>query len=190
MRALLDKEIPTEGHLLVVAHSMGSLVALDLLHEVPKAVRVLGLITLGSPLVYPNVQQCLGDHHRERAASRSNVWVNIVDPKDPITGGAGLASSWPQASRAIDVHVDNKLLQAKRRPRRHEAERYLAQPAFGVALTLLWPVLPAPLEKPSWSPVAELPGVRPKEQKGTIDGRVSLPRPPPGYHDLTPRRER
>ena len=43
-------QVPERGDLIVVAHSLGSVLALDLLYHLPAAVDVKLLVTVGSPL--------------------------------------------------------------------------------------------------------------------------------------------
>ncbi len=153
------QRIPANTNLIVVGHSMGSLVALDLLHDLPSEVNLLGLITLGSPLGYPQFHERVADHRLSEAARRSPIWINIFDPKDIVTGGPPLASSWDKAARAIDVTVDNS------RPEpteggRHDARNYLRQDAFGVALTGL---ISSPLQRTRLSALAEIDAARPDE---------------------------
>ncbi len=72
----------------IVSHSMGTMLAYDVLRNCPECPNVDTLITLGSPLGIREVQD-------ELAAAPSGVdfparsldtWVNIYDPLDPICG--------------------------------------------------------------------------------------------------------
>ncbi|MCC2970492.1 triacylglycerol lipase [Massilia sp. IC2-476] len=71
----------------IVSHSMGTMVAYDLLRNVKACPRVSTLITLGSPLGVREVQAELAP---ERGGpdfpERVDHWVNIYDPLDPICG--------------------------------------------------------------------------------------------------------
>jgi pimeloyl-ACP methyl ester carboxylesterase len=149
-------EIPSDGDLIIVGHSMGSLVALDVLHDLPESIRVLGLITIGSPLAYPGFHGLLADHHLERAAARAPFWVNILDPSDRVTGSAAVSTSWSVASHALDVPVSNGELGAGMLDK-HSAKWYLQQPAFGVALDRM--IFGAPRQT-EWDPVEELDWIR------------------------------
>lgn len=123
--------VPSSGRLVVVAHSQGTLVALDLLSVVPDEVEVDLLVTLGSPLAFEGFHSLLDEHHLLEAAPRATHWVNIADPDDLVTGGAALATSWPPARNSIDCGVDNSWFSTGSR---HDAEGYLRQPALFVAL--------------------------------------------------------
>ena len=156
VRNLVLNEIPSDGDLIIVRHSMGSLVALDVLHDLPESVRVRGLITIGSPLAYPGFHKLIPDDHLQRAAGRAPFWVNILDPSDQVTGGSAVSKSWPVAEHAVDVPVSNAAVGA--RPfGEHSATWYLQQPAFGVALHRM---IVGPPTRPAWDPVEELNRVR------------------------------
>lgn len=137
VRDELLRAIPPDSELVVVGHSMGSLVALDLLHDVPASVDVRGLITIGSPLSYSRFHSLQVDSQLGTAARRAEVWVNLVDPRDLVTGGAGVSSAWPAASHSVDIAVDNTRFMAQAGVDRHSAVAYLMQPAFVQALTAM-----------------------------------------------------
>jgi hypothetical protein len=74
----------------LVGHSLGSVVAYDVLKNVPEAPMVDGLMTLGSPLGLDEVQDRLDPgwsrwdgHPAERL---SGAWVNVFDRLDPVCG--------------------------------------------------------------------------------------------------------
>lgn len=112
-----------QGHhdLVVVAHSLGSVVAIDLLNHLPPGVRIRRLISVGSPA------GTQGFHRSgpERLLDARNFpfhlvdsWINLFSPWDPVTFGRGLGGVFPAAG---DVRIDL--------PRwEHAAELYLAHP--------------------------------------------------------------
>ncbi|WP_338681837.1 hypothetical protein QD712_04945 [Streptomyces acidiscabies] len=81
----------------VVGHSLGSVIGYDLLRrgEV-KGVRTF--VSCGSPLAVPTVRRALGVVEGVDGVR----WVNAFDPKDVVTGGAGLG-----LAGVVDVEVDN-----------------------------------------------------------------------------------
>ena len=164
VRNWLVNRVPANADLIVIGHSMGSLVALDLLHDLPSEVRVIGLITLGSPLAYEPFHRLLEDHHLSHAAGRAGSWINIVDPRDQVTGGAALATSWRSAAHCVDVCVDNGPLADRNGEGRHSGSCYMQQPAFGVALDRLinWGRPAA-----AWNPATELAVVRERYPGGS-----------------------
>ncbi|MGE0704258.1 MAG: hypothetical protein AB7F99_16365 [Vicinamibacterales bacterium] len=92
MRSRLLRDLqaarPSAERLVIVSHSMGTMLAYDVLRNCPECPKVDTLITLGSPLGIREVQD-------ELSASPSGVdfppasldaWVNVYDPLDPICG--------------------------------------------------------------------------------------------------------
>lgn len=95
-------QIPPARSIIIVAHSLGSVIAADLLTRLPEETHVELLLTLGSPLV--------GDmwkHNRPLAQhfphDRVGSWVNLYDPLDPVTHHRGIARRFPMA---LDVPVN------------------------------------------------------------------------------------
>jgi hypothetical protein len=84
----------------VVAHSLGSVIAYDLLRrsEIPpnQVAEVRTLVTFGSPLAIPTVRRGLGVVDGEPLKLPGDIeWVNAFDPGDFITGGRGLGNFAP-----------------------------------------------------------------------------------------------
>lgn len=169
--------------LVLVGHSMGSLVALDVLSALSTDIEVLGLITLGSPLPNRHFHSRLGDQHFNRAAARAPIWINLADPKDFVTGGAAISTSWPKARSAIDIAVDNSKVAKEKKVKnktpekesRHSAARYMRQPAFGLALSHIVSALPqpTPFAGVGWSLIADIDQHR-NDIKGSGDKAVNL----------------
>lgn len=84
--------------IVLVAHSLGSVVALDLLDDLPCEISLL--ITLGSPLGH----QAVADATAPSAFPYGRVggWVNVVHLLDPVPFGRGLADRYPAA---YDVYL-------------------------------------------------------------------------------------
>lgn len=76
----------------VVAHSLGSIVAWDLLAD-PR-IEIDLLVTLGSPLSQPAMEV----EPLTFPYSRVGSWLNVVHLLDPVTAGRGLAGRFPAAS--------------------------------------------------------------------------------------------
>ncbi|QWC84933.1 hypothetical protein KLP28_15515 [Nocardioidaceae bacterium] len=117
------EHIPSEGDLVVVAHSLGSAVALDVLARLPRGVRVHGLLTIGSPAGRRDLH--VGSDRFDLAERRVpvEVWVNVWNPADVICGRRGVSRifGW-----ALDVPVDLGV--------RHSAATYLTSPPAREAL--------------------------------------------------------
>jgi hypothetical protein len=73
----------------VVAHSMGTMVAYDVLRNCPECPPVDTLITIGSPLGVQEVQDelhAVGKKQVDFPAATLRQWINIYDPLDPVCG--------------------------------------------------------------------------------------------------------
>ena len=75
--------------IVVISHSMGTMVAYDVLRNCPGCPPVDTLITLGSPLGVKEVQtelKAAGARSVDFPAATTRRWINIYDPLDPICG--------------------------------------------------------------------------------------------------------
>ena len=94
-RAILHAPRPR----VVVGHSLGSLVAWDVLAD-PR-VEVDLLITLGSPLASPMVREAAERHVLGAFPyARLGSWLNVVHLLDPVPAGRGLRDAFPAACDA------------------------------------------------------------------------------------------
>ncbi|MBB2984861.1 hypothetical protein [Terracoccus luteus] len=118
------QELPQCDELVIIGHSLGSLVAIDLLDHLPPTCSVSRLVTLGSPaglpVMHDNTERLLKDFPYGQVRS----WVNVLSPLDPVTGGRGL--TWLFAA-AHDLRVDMPF-------KVHAASAYLRQPKVGLAV--------------------------------------------------------
>lgn len=126
-RRVLDTVLatfPTSGPVTLVSHSLGTVVALDLLTRVPPAVDVRLLVTAGSPLGMDTVtKRLLSGGPRRPAVGR---WVNAWCPADAVTIGCPLAPIW--GAGVEDVRTDNAT------DRAHAITEYLADPRVASAI--------------------------------------------------------
>lgn len=118
LRAQLD---PALGPYVIVAHSQGSVIAYDVLHEARSSgLEIALLVTLGSPLGLDEVQDHVGSPlRRPRGVA---AWANFADAFDPVALDGTLGNETQPKRAADDVRVSNAGLN------RHEAVEYLAQP--------------------------------------------------------------
>ena len=103
-----------EGPHVLVAHSMGTVIAYDCLKRVVGCPAVDGLMTVGSPLGLDDIQDGL-----RPGWSRSDGfpggrlrgrWVNIYDPFDPVAGfDPNLANDYERDSASVveDIREEN-----------------------------------------------------------------------------------
>jgi hypothetical protein len=85
----LDAASASGERIVLVSHSMGTMVAYDVLRNCPDCPPVDTLITLGSPLGIKEVQaelQANGTSRVDFPAASTRRWINIYDPLDPICG--------------------------------------------------------------------------------------------------------
>lgn len=138
--AVLDRVaegFPQSGQVVVVGHSLGTVVAVDLLSRARPDVTVPLLVTVGSPLGLDAV------HERvllqpPRRPDRVAAWLNAWTPADAATIGCPLSPVWGPG--LVEVVTAN----SRRRP--HDVEEYLRQPrvAVPVAEALYPDGVPAP----------------------------------------------
>ena len=94
--AQLEKAHKNADRLVVVSHSMGTMLAYDTLRNCPECPPVHTLFTLGSPLGVQEVQDELkapGTSQVDFPAARLGRWINIYDPLDPVCGADPAFSS-------------------------------------------------------------------------------------------------
>lgn len=99
--------------LVIISHSMGTMVAYDVLRNCPGCPHVDTLITLGSPLGVREVQDELvaaDADHVDFPAATLDRWVNVYDPLDPVCGAdPKLANDYRpvDGKSVIDVRESN-----------------------------------------------------------------------------------
>jgi hypothetical protein len=107
------------GPTVVIAHSLGTVIAYDVLSEPGFAGRTVPLlVTLGSPLGYTEIQDVITKPLRLPAPVQ--LWANFADPLDVVALDTSLADEFQGAPRIIDARVDNPS------PNSHAACGYLA----------------------------------------------------------------
>lgn len=90
----------------VIAHSLGSVVAWDLLAD-PR-IDIDLLITLGSPLANATIAVAATDFPYHRVGA----WLNVVHLLDPVPAGRGLRDAFPAACDAFLPPVPDELAPA------------------------------------------------------------------------------
>jgi V8-like Glu-specific endopeptidase len=119
------QSMPRTGRLLLVSHSLGTVVAMDLLTRLDPRVEVDLLVTAGSPLGMDSV------HHRlltggPRRPDRVAHWFNAWCPVDPVAVGCPLSDHWQ--GELVEAPVANPA------DRAHDIEEYLAHPEVARAI--------------------------------------------------------
>ncbi|RRQ27392.1 hypothetical protein DK926_12920 [Rhodococcus sp. Eu-32] len=117
-------EIPQQGEIVVVGHSLGSVVTVDLLSRLPIDVSVRRVVTIGSPahtgLFAVSRRELIGNF----PYTRTNSWLNFFSSLDPVTRGRGLASVFADVQ---DVRVSVGGIG-------HGSAMYVAQPCVARAI--------------------------------------------------------
>ena len=121
-QAVLDsvmETMPTGGELVLVTHSLGTVVGMDLLTRLPEGLDPVLLVTAGSPLGLDGVNERLltrGPHQPPRVRD----WVNVWCPTDAVAIGCPLEDErW---GKLTQPPVSNG------RDRAHKIEEYLGHP--------------------------------------------------------------
>ncbi|WP_405547635.1 hypothetical protein OG478_52255 [Streptomyces phaeochromogenes] len=127
-RDVLDcvvETMPSDGELVLVTHSLGTVVGMDLIaNRLPNGMDVSLLVTAGSPLGMDAVYSRLlvpGPQRPEKV----HQWVNAWCPTDPVAIGCPLDGTW---GKLTDLAVANA------RDRAHNIEEYLAHPDVAAAI--------------------------------------------------------
>lgn len=100
-RAVLN-QLPKSGSIILIAHSLGSVLALDLLTKLPPDLNVDLLLTIGSPLAIRHLGWPGFDPNHEFPYDRVGGWVNLYDSWDLVTIGRGVGGRF---AAACDISV-------------------------------------------------------------------------------------
>jgi hypothetical protein len=123
--------------IVIVSHSMGTMVAYDVLRNCPECPQVDTLITLGSPLGIQEVQDELvavdaGAGTVDFPAAKLRRWINIYDRLDPVAGAdPKLANDY----RAVDGRSVEDISESNWGSWRHTITHYFAGTQFRRALS-------------------------------------------------------
>lgn len=127
--------------LLLAAHSMGSLIAYDVLRQFERegyAPPIAHLVTMGAPLGLAEIKHRLADEHGDlRVPAAVARWSNLGDREDVATVGTVLAEAYAPNEAGVAV-IDGPVINAYRRPRGrvnpHKSYGYLRTPEFSRAV--------------------------------------------------------
>ncbi|GAA0984953.1 hypothetical protein GCM10009555_059600 [Acrocarpospora macrocephala] len=98
--ATVRAEIPAAGPIVLVTHSLGTVVARDLLDEPALRDRVTLWVTAGSPLGLPSIQRNL----LSKGAHNPGVqWVTAYDVNDIVALGHPLVGAWGRPLEELEV---------------------------------------------------------------------------------------
>lgn len=117
MNHILDF-LPTYGDVLLIAHSLGSVIAIDLLDHLHENLHVRRFITIGSPANIRALHEGSERLLKKFPYARVDDWSNFINARDIVTGGRGLASTFPGAQDFLLNGFSG-----------HDAAAYLGDPA-------------------------------------------------------------
>lgn len=117
------EQVP-DGPVILIAHSLGSVVAYDMLHYLPATTHVELLLTIGSPMARKPWRTTLDKHRGQFPTASVSSWINLVNTGDWITAGDGIHLWYPQA---IDAYANLGL-------GNHGETHYLASRPAGVVI--------------------------------------------------------
>lgn len=120
------KKLPESGRVVIVGHSLGSVIAADLVRRLPVGLDVTGMVTIGSPLAngYFDVDK-LRETLKEPPTNLA-WWVNFWNVHDPVAAHRGVSSVFPWM---IDFRIQTKVSS-----RVHDAAEYLTNEAVVAAI--------------------------------------------------------
>lgn len=129
LRQALDA---TTAPVIVIGHSLGTVIAYDVLSEPPFANRsIVLLVSLGSPLGYAEIQEVVAQPLR--VPQPVQRWMNFADPLDLVALDTTLADEFPGTPGVVDTQVDNQA------PNNHAVCGYLRIGEVRAAVTALVP---------------------------------------------------
>lgn len=106
LNRILSK-LPDSGRIVLAGHSLGSVIAADLVRRLPEGIEVAGMVTIGSPLASESFGvDNLRDTLREPPTNLA-WWVSFWDWRDPVSARRGVSSAFPWM---IDFHVKTRAL--------------------------------------------------------------------------------
>ena len=126
-----------DHRILLVAHSMGSVIAYDalrLLEREDPSLRVQHLVTAGSPLGLAKVKlKFEAEHGAIRVPNNVSAWTNLADGEDVVAIMGALGADYGQSDVGVRV-VDRRVVNGYRRPdgepNHHKSYGYLRTPEF------------------------------------------------------------
>ena len=103
LQLILDN-LPGTGDIILVGHSLGSVIAIDLLDNLHEGIHVRRFVTIGSPASSRPLHENSDRLLKKFPYDRVDDWTNFFDKRDIVTGGRGLASTFPGAQDfTIDI---------------------------------------------------------------------------------------
>lgn len=142
LRKILGDLEGVSGDIVLIGHSLGSVIAIDLLDHLPEAIHVRRFITIGSPAYSEALHKDAARLLKKFPYARVDDWSNFLSPWDPVTMGRGLTSLFPAAQDFV-VQLDDLGAADVVAIGAHDSVRYLRHEAIaGLIGEVVWPKPP------------------------------------------------
>ncbi|MEJ2453499.1 MAG: hypothetical protein P8103_05015 [Candidatus Thiodiazotropha sp.] len=138
---LLNTLEPLKGKsIMLIAHSMGSIIAYDALRDLGRSdpgFELSHFVTIGSPLGLPHVkakiiQERTYDNKVRTPSVVKNSWVNFADKKDPVAADVFLKGDYMENDAGVgvvdDLVANDYIAPGKDRHNHHKSYGYLRTP--------------------------------------------------------------
>ena len=121
---------PGDAPVCLIAHSMGSIIALDVI--IAGSRRIETLITIGSPLGLEVVKEQIGVNEavKQGLSSKIDHWFNLYDRLDVVALDSDLADDFVPMP-VHDVRVRNEFVNKEDERNYHKSYGYLRSPEMG-----------------------------------------------------------
>lgn len=127
--AIIDN---AENRIMVISHSMGTIIAYDVLRKLGRVNHNLSVehfITIGSPLGVPHVKHMIQkENSLVRTPSIVKKWTNLADKRDPVAIDTHLSDDYQ--ANDYDVKVKDDLVLNDWGGIHHKSYGYLRTPEF------------------------------------------------------------
>lgn len=120
------KSLPESGRLVIVGHSLGSVIAADLVRRLPAGLDVAGMVTIGSPLANGNFDVDKLRETLKEPPTNLAWWVNFWNVHDPVAAHRGVSSAFPWM---IDFRIQTRVSRHV-----HDAVEYLSDESVAAAI--------------------------------------------------------
>lgn len=127
LNRILSK-LPDHGRMVLVGHSLGSVIAADLVRRLPSGIEVVGMVTIGSPLASASFGVDKLRETLQEPPTNLAWWVSFWDWHDPVAARRGVSSAFPWM---IDFQVRTRALGPVAA---HQAVEYLSHDVVAEAV--------------------------------------------------------
>lgn len=138
LRARLKLEllnVPATTRIMLIAHSMGTIIANDVLRDIGRDnpdFQIDHLITIGAPLGLPHVKNKIyHENHLVRTPTVVQRWTNFADRRDPVAFDVHLSDDYAPNDRGVQVKDDlviNNYTSPAGKANHHKMYGYLRAP--------------------------------------------------------------